>query len=60
MLWLGRFSSIADLPIPAFPALSLKPEKCKFDSPPNPVREMIDPHLLGDPQEYQGTSYWAI
>jgi hypothetical protein len=32
----------------------------EFISPPNPVRELIDPHLLGDPQEYQGTRYWII
>ena len=32
----------------------------EFISPPNPVREMIDPHLLGDPQEYQRTRYWII
>jgi hypothetical protein len=48
-----------------FVALEVRTQKGEFSkpefiSPPNPVREMIDPHLLGDPQEYQGTRYWVI
>ena len=34
--------------------------KAEFIAPPKPVREMLDPHLLKDPQEYQGTRYWII
>jgi hypothetical protein len=25
-----------------------------------PVREMMDPGMLGNPQEYQGTRHWVI
>lgn len=34
--------------------------KPEFMSPPKPVRERIHPHLLGDPQDYQGIRYWVI
>jgi hypothetical protein len=42
-----------------FVALEVRTQKGEFSkpefiSPPNPVREMIDP------QEYQGTRYWVI
>jgi hypothetical protein len=48
-----------------FVALAVREEKGGFTEPgsipqPEAVREMIDPHILGDPQEYEGTKYWVI
>ncbi len=46
-------------------ALEVREQKGEFTKPefmssPKPARERIDPHLLGDPQDYQGTRYWVI
>jgi hypothetical protein len=46
-------------------ALAVKEEKGGFTEPgsigqPDAVRETMDPHILGDPQEYEGTKYWVI
>jgi hypothetical protein len=48
-----------------FVALAVRGEKGGFTEPgsippPKAVRETIDPHILGDPQEYEGTKYWVI
>jgi hypothetical protein len=46
-------------------ALAVKEEKGGFTEPgsivqPDAVCETLDPHILGDPQEYEGTKYWVI
>ena len=48
-----------------FVALTVREQRGGFTEPrsipqPKPIREIIDPHILGDPQEYQGTRYWVI
>jgi hypothetical protein len=48
-----------------FVALAVREEKGGFTEPgtitqPKAVRETMDPDILGDPQEYEGTKYWVI
>jgi hypothetical protein len=46
-------------------ALAVREKKSGFTEPgsirqPEGVRETVDPHILGDSQEYEGTKYWVI
>jgi hypothetical protein len=46
-------------------ALEVREQKREFTKPesmcpPKPVRERLHPHLLGDPQDFQGIRYWVI
>jgi hypothetical protein len=48
-----------------FVALAVREEKGGFTEPgsffqPKAVRETMDPQILGDPQEYEGTKFWVI